>query len=349
MSKRRYYNKPEVIKIPIDFYEMVKNSTKGCPYIFVWDGRDYVKENNILPFSEDLSRKEKIIKDYYVLQNIPTLSQRNIKLKLKEMEQEISWLDKFELITVEHSKEFKIGFTPTGKMVNYNPNPKLPFLCRDNKGNNCIKEVTNQNWNEPGSYYRAKPGDSLNLLFNNIECNNLKLIIVDPKEEYEEWLKYAVITHKQKCQSIHVYIHLSEKTEHIEIIHTREEFYPDIVDLTPYLPQIKKENKIRIKLEFTAHHKVAFVGIDTTPPIPIKKRVYKLSQAIHSSLGDVTNTLSKENNELTRLAPGEEIELKFPTPQPAKPGNKLSYVLVSRGYYVPVTKLVSLSRQSVIA
>jgi hypothetical protein len=90
---------------------------------------------------------------------------------------------------------------------------------------------------------------------------------------------------------------------------------------------------------------VAFVGIDTTPPIPMKKRVYKLSKAIHSELGDVTETLREENNQFTCLIPGEEIELKFPVPEPAKPWNKLSYVLVTRGYYIPVTKLMSLSKE----
>lgn len=344
MEKKKKYVKPKVICIPTDIKQMVKNSTGcsgSCPNVFVWDKREYIRENNILPDSEDLFRKEKVVEDYYVLQSQPEEENGCINLKIRELYREVSYLYNFHLMTVEHPKDYKIGFTTDNNLLSYK-NPISALSCKNQYGEDCLLEVTNRDWINPERYFHASPGDSLEIDFGKVVSSSLKLVIVDPKDDERFLMAGCGGEPPAQRKSIHIYIYINQLPK-IDTIHTRLDFYPDIVDLTPYISQIK--DNLKIKLEFTAHHKVAFVGIDTTPPVPMKKRVYKLAQAIHSELGDVTETLKEENNQFVRLMPGEEIELKFPVPEPPKPGNKLSYVLVSKGYYIPVTKLISLRQK----
>jgi hypothetical protein len=58
----------------------------------------------------------------------------------------------------------------------------------------------------------------------------------------------------------------------------------------------------------------------------------------------VTKTLRNGNDKLIRLYPGESIELKFLMPKPPALGNKLSYVLYSKGYYIPIKKITELAK-----
>lgn len=341
-KERKKYTKPEVIRIPIDFRRLIKNQTGGgggyCPYLFVWNGINYVRENSLLPDSEDLWRKEKLLTDYYVLKNLPQAKNGYLSFKIKEVSEDISWFKKFEMISVEIDKNYSIGYTPEGKLSSYF-HPKLPKEIVDGRGNSLWNKL-GKNMDDIRDYFRSKPGDEIYLDFGKVESNFAKLVIVDPR----------VYAQRDGCINVHgmksifvFYINFNSFWEEVTVLHTRAEFYPDIIDLTPYLPQIKENLKVR--LQFSAEHKVSFVGLDISEPIPLKTKTYSLAQALHSEFGDVTDILKgAESEEFVRLYPGEEIELKFPVPEPPKPGNKLSYVLVTEGYYLPIEKIVSLAK-----
>lgn len=346
-QKRKKYTKPEAIKIPVDFRGLVKNVTGGgCPFIFVWDGKKYIKENNILPRSENLDRLDKIVTDFYCFQHTPLPENGELKLRIKEFEQECSWFNKFHLITVEHPANLQIGSTIDGKIVIFNPYKLLlPKSCINSLGEECAEKISNKDWvNNPGNYYDASPGDYLEMDFGKIKSNYLKLIVVDPKNDSFKLAQWDVIC-RYKC-NVCLKIYLAGYNEQISVHHTRVEFYPEIVDLSSYLTKIK--GNLRLRFDFIYRRKVAFVGIDTTPPVPMEKKVYQLKQAIHSEFGDVTDILREDNDKFVRLYPGEEIELRFPVPETPKPGNKLSYVLYSKGYYIPTTKILSLTQQEVL-
>jgi hypothetical protein len=146
-------------------------------------------------------------------------------------------------------------------------------------------------------------------------------------------------------KTIHIYLFLNKKWEKIQRLFTRDEYYPEIVELTPYLERIKKERNIKIRLEFTSFHKVCFVGLDSSPQVSIKLKKYPLLQAWHSNFGSVTEKLNELNNMFVPLFPGEEIDLIFPIPEKASlKSRKISYVLISKGYYIPIHKVVNLQK-----
>lgn len=343
-SNKKKYQKPEVAKIIVDFNQLVGNTTgccrctPSCPYVFVWDGKDYVMDNTILPVSVDIFRSEKVVTDRYVLQKEPQMGNGEIKLKIKELEHEISWLKKFEMLIVEHPRDYKIGFTTDGRMLTYKA-PYLPNVCVDREKNDCLAKVTQDNWMSPDDNYYANPGDSLELEFERRDSKYLKLIIVDPRDD--DWKLYAYKDH----MSIHVNLFIDGEYREIDVLHTRNEFYPEAVDLTAYLPNLGGDT-IKIKLDFTAPHKICFVGLDISIPVSVRGKIYPIISAKHIELGDVTDILKSDNDKLVKLYPGESIDLRFPAPslQDRTNASKLSYVLVSKGYYVPIRELLKLSK-----
>jgi hypothetical protein len=337
--KKRYV-KPGVIKIPVDFKQLVKNTTSGgCPSVFVWDGANYMQGNSLLPNSEDLFRKEKVLNDYYVLKNELQPKDGFFSFKIKELVEDVAWFNKFELLCVEGKADYSIGYTPGGRLLSY-CKPCLPVEIKDKEDNDISAKIYKSNLEDTAKYFCGKAGDEMYLDFGKVNSNFAKLVIVDPKAYAQDGWGCINVHGKM---SIYITLYINAHWEDIAVLHTRAEFYPDIIDLTPYLPEINGDLKIR--LEFTAHHKVSFVGIDTSEPIRLKTKTYPLVQAIHTEFGDVTEILRGDKDEFVRLYPGESIELKFPVPEPPKPGHKLSYVLYSKGYYIPTTKLMSLARQ----
>ncbi|MDI6804820.1 MAG: S8 family serine peptidase, partial [Bacteroidota bacterium] len=69
----------------------------GCPFVYTWNGSEYIEDNNILPQSVYTPPEEGLITDYYQLFKEPIETDRTYKLRVGEFEQEISTLDQFKL------------------------------------------------------------------------------------------------------------------------------------------------------------------------------------------------------------------------------------------------------------
>jgi hypothetical protein len=338
MEKKKYV-KPEVIIIPVDFKQLVKNTSGGgCPFVFVWNGREYLKENNILPLCEDLLRNEEVneevVEDFYVLQNEPCLESGFIRLKIEEFEREISWINNFKLFAVEHPGDTYVGVDQKNGLQVFG-SPRSVLGCRDQDGGDRLLEVSNSDWYNPAAYFQAERGDSLTIEFpriSNRQAERCLLVVVDPSHS-------LVCGCVEKEGSIHIKI----GTKTVAVLHGRENFYPEVADLTEWLEILRKQDRISLRLEFTAHHSISFIGLDVSEPILFQKKECVLTQASHSLLRDVT-TILRQDNTSVRLYPGESIELKFSPPELPKTGNKVSYILYSKGFYIPTTKIFSLAK-----
>lgn len=336
-DKKKKYKTPKVKVIKID-QGRIETSSGGCccggccPFVYVWDGLEYMKDNNILPGSENLGLTEKEITDYYVLQAEPKIEGGKIKIRIREDENELSWFNDFKLLTVEHPKGYRIGVTPGGELVSYKE-PKPPISCTDKNGKDCLELVSNTNWRHPEKFYITHAGDVLEIYFGKIQGENLKFIIVDPEDKEPFDVAY---------KSILIYLHIANTEVKVDVLHAREKFYPDVVDLTHYLPQI--ESELTIKLKFTQGHKIAFVGIDTPEALDLNSttNICNFIKAQHTELGDITQKMKNGSLSSIKLVPNQEIDLTFPVLKYPNRGNKLSYILFSKGYYVPVTKIWSI-------
>ncbi|MDP2207422.1 MAG: hypothetical protein Q8K98_01440, partial [Bacteroidota bacterium] len=101
-----------------DFIGLIPGSSGGgggCPFVYTWNGSEYIEDNNILPQSVYAPPDEGLVTDYYQLFTEPVETDRTYKLRVGEFEQEISTLDQFKLLIVDHIPEAMVSANDIGE------------------------------------------------------------------------------------------------------------------------------------------------------------------------------------------------------------------------------------------
>ncbi|RLI40423.1 hypothetical protein DRO59_09325 [Candidatus Bathyarchaeota archaeon] len=107
-----------------------------------------------------------------------------------------------------------------------------------------------------------------------------------------------------------------------------------IVDLSDYLPDPNGELKVR--LYFTAEHKIDYVGLDTSKQAEIEIHQANLVSATHSTLGDVKDLLLENDQTYAELLPNQQITLNYTLPNNTKQARTL--ILYCKGHYHTITE-----------
>lgn len=95
----------------------------GCPYLYVKNNNEFKQDNNILHRSEFYENMDKDIEDKYILKVTPTFNESDstCEIKIKELNNDISYFDKFSLIAFDHPEGTSLGFTEENNCVLYFP------------------------------------------------------------------------------------------------------------------------------------------------------------------------------------------------------------------------------------
>jgi len=99
------------------------NQSGGCPFVFVNNGSEFVQDNNILHRSEFDENIGNDIEDKYMLRVTPvfSLSDSICEIKIKELNNDISYFDKFSLVAIDHPIGTSLGITEENNYVLYFP------------------------------------------------------------------------------------------------------------------------------------------------------------------------------------------------------------------------------------
>ena len=293
------------------------NPPPGCPYVYHWNGEEYVEGSNILVESENSSRIEIDVVDYYKVEQQLIAKNTMYCFQIREFEQEHSWLDQFELLTLDHPKGLNLGVTKDGDIFLYKRQINLSH-CFDNNENNCLVLINSID----ERYFDGYQNDWLILDFGyvvNIEDMYLEVLAdLKPPPDKEE--------------TIAVQIENQNGWEDIEKLHPRENWATHMVKLAPWYENTSGE--IILRLYWLAHHKVDYIGLAQSSPGPIKEKDCLLISAIHSEAGVVTDSLISMDGNYAELLPGENIGLNFSVSPEENEGFKRDFILVAKGHYV---------------
>jgi len=284
----------------------------GCPFVYVWNGIQYVIDNNLLPASEASEGVD--VEDHYRLEQTLVPQKGKHSLVIKEFEQEHSYFDQIKLIAVDHEFDVHVAVSPTGEILTYR-NPYAPFLAVDGDGNSCLDVLTEID----GEYYEGHDGDHVVLDFANLDVSKgAKLVLVT--DLLPVMLKW----------SIHIQTHDSEgEWMTVAEVHPRVNWATQIIDLSDYLPDADEELKVR--LYFTANHKIDFVGLDLSKQADTNVRYATLVSATHSKEGNMKLELLKSDGAYAELLPGEQIRLAFMLPK--NPKDARTFIIYVKGRY----------------
>lgn len=146
--------------------DVIEGGLPSCPVLYAYDGTEFYQENPLLTACE-LSNYQNKVTDFYQLTN--TIAPRNgqIVFQLREMENEITYLDEFELITVDHSDATMIGCTVDGQIFAYETS-NAPLSVVDQKGNDWTEIVSA----DDGNLFSSNGSGSLTITFPNTGDNS---------------------------------------------------------------------------------------------------------------------------------------------------------------------------------
>jgi|GEM_PF-1543039 len=295
----------------------------GCPYVYDWNGSAYVKDNNILPASQNGNGTD--TKDYYLLQQplVPVFSTKKntvYSLQIGEYESNIDYIDQVKLMALDYSQGTSIAVTQTGEIFAYQ-NLLTPISAADNNGNSELSQIstTNGNLSDPSTYYVGNKGDWLVLDFGSITGPTANLVLRDDR----------------KCAEC-IYVQVPDGSggwQNVTVLNPRDYWSIEAVNMTAYLPQT---GDFIVRLYWTQTHNLDFVGLDTSAQTPPQVTSAPPALAIHSALGDVTQKLLYDDEQCVQLVNGQTITIWFILPNQAQ-GTARSFILFTDGYYYTIT------------
>jgi len=293
------------------------NGGFGCPFVSTWNGTHYVLDNNLIPAAEYSNRSD--VTDYYLLQQPLIRDDGKYSLLIWDLDKH-SYLDKVQLLAVDHESDVNIALTPDGEILTYK-NPAAPVNAVSKNGS----DITNVLSSVDGNYYESYAGDYLVVDFGGLDvAEGAKLV-----------LRTDMYCEPIGCkESIHVQV-LNATEQWIDVASFIPRVYwsTDILDLSNYLPDINSETKVR--LYFTATHKIDYVGLDTSKHGEYETFYAKLATANHSQLGNVKGLFENSDNQYVELLPGEQVMVRFILPQNTR--QKRDFIIILEGHYFKIS------------
>lgn len=102
---------------------VIYSNNGGCPYIYVQNEDSfYIQDNNILHRSEFADFINSDITDKYHLSITPGIFNDRINFKIIELNNHYSYLDKIDLLAIDHPEDKNLGITENGDIVVYKTN-----------------------------------------------------------------------------------------------------------------------------------------------------------------------------------------------------------------------------------
>ncbi|MEW5924619.1 MAG: hypothetical protein AB1746_11585, partial [Candidatus Zixiibacteriota bacterium] len=128
-----------VIWSDTNYFRIVEAPITSCPVLFSYDGNDFVEENPLLTACEN-SNYTKVVTDYYHVKGTASPQNDNIIFQLRELENEITYLNNIELITVDHPQGTRVGCSVDGQVFIYEESV-APLAAVDQDGRDCLELI----------------------------------------------------------------------------------------------------------------------------------------------------------------------------------------------------------------
>jgi hypothetical protein len=298
----------------------------GCPFLYVWNGQEYVVDNNLLPTSEANSGSD--VEDYYKLEQalVPIYQGNQFSLysmDVREFEQEHSCLDQVKLLAVDHDSDVKISVTPDGEILTYQE-PEQPMSCMDNNGDSRLSEIlqVDGNISDPTTYYYGETGDYLIMNFGRVGSEDAKLILRDDIKCMICCIEVQVLADGGEWQTV-------------SLVAPRDYWATEAVGLSEY---VAEDEDLLVRLYWTSPHRLDYVGLDTSSQQDIELHEAWLIGATHSVEGNVRRLLKENDQAYAELVPDEQVNLKFVLPNSRR--EERTFVLYTEGCYYTISTYI---------
>jgi hypothetical protein len=308
----------------------------SCPFLHVWSGRGYEKENNLLAAS--LSRPDSS-SDYLELHRIslPPAELHGIyRFQLIEGGWDASVFDRVSLITLDVASTGPLVMNDSAWL--YSVARKItPTKVVDHRGIDVTRHVMEK---DGSSYFCGEPG-FLIAEFENLPFTLTSKIpedggaITDPPIKGQPGNMSKIASGNPPARRPSRLDIFAENNGEWVLINSKhgQAFNRDQLYF-PCRRNIGENGTLKLKLEWNVAYRADEIAYAVTTRRPASIRIIPPVEAIHSSAGDVTGQLLTSNDQRVSLLPEDTISLAFVAP-PSRIGTQRCFVLLLEGRYFP--------------
>jgi hypothetical protein len=298
----------------------------SCPWVHTWNGEEYVKDNDVYSTARGQTLE---FTDYYTL-NKPLVSENGqYLLELRETEDESSYTDLVQLMTIDHEYDVEVAADENGNVWTYS-SPSQPDSAIDDNGNDVSSQIST----EDDAGFHGYNDDYIVLDFSSLDITNGATLVLRVQGfQVDDDVGAGNPT------LVRPWVHIQTQNADCNWV-TRNEFYPrwewstSAYDLSDYMTTNQMVRLYVSSCHEGKYHIIDYVGLDTSPQAPTTINILSPTSAVHSVNGDVLDSISISDNNYASMTPMESIVFSFDAPDST--GDLRDFVFISEGYYVPM-------------
>ena len=284
--------------------------TTGCPFLYVWDGKGFFAENNLLPASELTSSS---VVDYYALRGRAAPVDGEYLLEIREDEREHSTLDKIELLFVDHPARERIGVTHEGRIISYTDLIQ-PASATDLAGEDLLPGLLEAD----GDASAGSTGDEVKIAFDHSGPGVLVLFVIPGEKKKSPGPRIIPGDGRGPGGGNGGAIYLPRLVGGYQFFDVQAE--------------ADEEGGARFSLFWPEPVSLDYVGMTGNDSRAVAGMSLRLNRAVHSAEGEVSERLDNVDGQAVTLDPGERIDLFFEAPSIAG-GLKRDLIVAVHGRY----------------
>ncbi|HMQ70005.1 MAG TPA: T9SS type A sorting domain-containing protein [Ignavibacteria bacterium] len=360
------------------------NQGGGCPFVFVEDIDGLKLDNNILHRSEFDENIGRDIEDKYMLKVLPKLDENGIcVLKIKELNNDVSYFDKFSLVAIDHPVGTNLGITENSEYVLYFPTITSSPNYAEHDGENVTTEL-----GYDSNYTKIVEGDVDDVVSANFDSdrdnsllNRMNNVLYDAlkglnnshiknsknnkskksNNQFDFGFAYSMAVildpsssdliiwgppNKRDAGTIDVYDSQSEPLIE-DFLFAKRENGSDVI-----IPVGKQANVDSIASVWNSDFQISFLSVTPVYYDGYIENPFDLIEAVDSLNGDVLNFLTEIDQNYAVMDSTSNLTLKFKVNQSVVPQGWLrDYVLITNGRYENIAEgdnRVSVNQNSAI-
>ncbi|MFW9969726.1 MAG: PKD domain-containing protein [Candidatus Odinarchaeota archaeon] len=298
----------------------------SCPWVYTWNSEEYMKDNDVYSTARGETKE---FTDYYTLNNPLVSENGQYLLELRETEDESSYTDLVQLMTIDHESGVEIAADDNGDIRTY-ISPSQPDSAIDDEGNDVLSQISA----EDDEGFQGYNNDYIVLDFSSLDITNGATFVLKVQG-------FLVDSETGPGESTlnRPWVHVQTQDANGDWV-TRNEFYPrwewstSAYDLSGYLTTSQMVRLYITSCHKGKYHVIDYAGLDTAPQSSTTVNILSATSAIHSINGDVLDLISSSDDIYASMSPMESIAFTFDVPDLA--GEVRDFVFISEGYYVPL-------------
>lgn len=286
----------------------------GCPYVYTWNGSDWIEDNNILPQSQDPVLLGQDVTDYYQLYTKPAEEDGKYYLAISEYEEDKSYLDQIKLLVIDHPLETFITIDDSGSVIQF---AKPAFFADATLDSSDIYKLL---YSLDSLKTEVSPSDTLSLSFEDVNAGT------------EQWL--LLVGQVQAVAKAKVSGRIVSDTDNgkensysfTSFRLRRNPTYQWIVAPT------SNTSSLQVDIVWQEEAEVDYAELSNRLELPFTLCEAELLFAVHSTNGDITTELVADDELVSELNQDEWIELVFSIPEKTVDMQR-SFIFVTKGRY----------------